>query len=96
MNRGGIFFELAASTMQTRHEIQSSAEVELALKRRTAGTDAFGHCSSDNKESIAHSFWAGLLSRVTRHMDTLRGSAYPHQVRETKNKKLKLQQLVFQ
>ena len=45
-----------------RHEIQSSAEVELALKRRTAGTDAFGHCSSDNKESI-HGFWAGLLSR---------------------------------
>lgn len=63
-----------------RHEIQSSAEVELALKRRTAGTDAFGHCSSDNKES----------------MDTLRGSAYLHQVRATKNKKLKLQQLVFQ
>lgn len=29
-------------------------------------------------------------------MDTLRGSAYLHQVRETKNKKLKLQQLVFQ
>ena len=35
----------------------------MALKRRTAGTDAFGHCSSDNKESIAHSFWAGLLPR---------------------------------